>query len=128
MASPFGATILEHFKRPRNRGALATPDVSQEGFNPLCGDRVRIELAVGDDTVREARFTADACAISIAAASLLTERLSGLSLSEAERIAPEELIQSLGAEIPAARRACALLPLTTLQAGIRGFRERGSRG
>ena len=123
MTSPFGATILEHFKRPRNRGALTAPDVSQEGFNPLCGDRVRMELAVSNDIVREARFTADACAISIAAASLLTERISGLSLADAEHIAPEELIQLLGAEIPAARRACALLPLTTLQTGIRAFRE-----
>jgi nitrogen fixation protein NifU and related proteins len=125
MATPFGATILEHFRRPRNRGALVAPDVSQEGFNALCGDRVRMELAVSDGVVQDARFTADACAISIAAASLLTERVRGLSLTDAECIAPEELIQSLGAEIPAARRACALLPLTTLQAGIRGRRERG---
>jgi nitrogen fixation protein NifU and related proteins len=125
MASPFGTTILEHFKRPRNRGALAAPDVSQEGFNALCGDRVRMELALSADVVREARFTADACAISIAAASLLTERLRGLSLSDAEHIMAEELIAALGAEIPAARRACALLPLTTLQTGIQVYRAKG---
>ena len=123
MPTPFGTIILEHFRRPRNRGSLQAPDVSQEGFNALCGDRVRMELTVHEDTVSEARFTADACAISIASASLLTERVRGLSLTAAEGIAPEEVLASLGAEIPAARRACALLPLTTLQNGIRAFRE-----
>jgi len=52
VAGPYSATILDHFKQPRNRGSLPAPTVAQEGTNPLCGDRVRIELALdGEETL-----------------------------------------------------------------------------
>src|SRR5687767_3608898 len=70
---PYSPTMLDHFKRPRNRGTLPSPTVSQEGTNPLCGDRVRIELTLEGDVVTAARFTANACAICVAASSMLTE-------------------------------------------------------
>ena len=44
MATLYGETILEHFRHPRNYGTLPSPDISHEGFNPLCGDRIRMEL------------------------------------------------------------------------------------
>jgi nitrogen fixation protein NifU and related proteins len=109
---------MEHFRRPRNQGRLDAPDVVREGANPLCGDRIRIELAVRDDRVTEARFTANACAISVAASSILTERVRGMTTVAAKAITEDELCAALGDEIPAARRACALLPLTTMHAGL----------
>jgi nitrogen fixation protein NifU and related proteins len=118
--APYGATIMEHFRRPRNQGALPTADVAREGANPLCGDRIRIELALRDGRVMEARFTANACAISVAAASVLTERVRGMAVGDVRSMAGEELILSLGAEIPHARRACALLPLTTMVGALDG--------
>ena len=77
--APYGTTIMEHFRRPRNHGSLPGAHVAREGANPLCGDRIRVELAVRDGVVADARFTANACAISVAAASLLTERIRGMS-------------------------------------------------
>jgi nitrogen fixation protein NifU and related proteins len=118
--APYGATIMEHFRRPRNQGALPTADAAREGANPLCGDRIRIELALRDGRVMEARFTANACAISVAAASVLTERVRGMAVGDVRSMAGEELILSLGAEIPHARRACALLPLTTMVGALDG--------
>ena len=82
MAGPYSPTILEHFKNPRNRGALASPTVSQEGTNPLCGDRVRIELKLDGDIVIDARFTANACAICVASSSMLTELVRGAALED----------------------------------------------
>src|SRR3982751_5777720 len=117
-APPYGATIMEHFRRPRNQGPLPAADAAREGANPLCGDRVRIELAVRDGRVAEARFTANACAISVAAASVLTERVRGLSTADVRAIAEEEVLAALGGDVPAARRACAVLPLTTLHAAL----------
>jgi nitrogen fixation NifU-like protein len=116
--APYGATVMEHFRRPRNQGPLARPDAVREGSNPLCGDRVRIELAVDDGSVTEARFTANACAISVAAASLLTERVRGMATSAVQAITDDEICAALGGEIPAARRACAVLPLTTMRAAL----------
>lgn len=116
--APYGATIMEHFRRPRNQGPLPGADVAREGANPLCGDRIRVELAVRDGIVADARFTANACAISVAAASLLTERVRGMSAADAHAIEDRELILALGSEIPPARHACAVLPLTTLRSAL----------
>jgi nitrogen fixation NifU-like protein len=116
--APYGATIMEHFRRPRNQGPLPAADAAREGANPLCGDRVRIELALQDGRVVEARFTANACAISVAAASLLTERVRGMSAVDVRAIGDEEMLAALGGEIPHARHACALLPLTTMVAAL----------
>jgi nitrogen fixation protein NifU and related proteins len=116
--APYGATIMEHFRRPRNQGPLAGADVAREGANPLCGDRIRVELAVRDGVVADARFTANACAISVAAASLLTERIHGMATADVQEIRDDEMISALGSEIPAARHACAVLPLTTLRSAL----------
>jgi nitrogen fixation NifU-like protein len=130
--APYGATIMEHFRRPRNHGPLAAADAAREGANPLCGDRVRIELAVRDGRVVEARFTANACAISVAAASLLTERVRGMAAADVRAIGVEEMLTALGGGIPQARQACALLPLTTMVAALAeiddGMAKRAGRG
>jgi nitrogen fixation protein NifU and related proteins len=116
--APYGATIMEHFRRPRNQGSLPAANATREGANPLCGDRIRIELALQDGHVVEARFTANACAISVAAASLLTDRVRGMSAAAVRAIRDDEMLAALGADIPPARQACALLPLTTMVAAL----------
>jgi nitrogen fixation NifU-like protein len=92
--------------------------VAQEGTNPLCGDRVRIELALDGDIVVEARFTANACAICIAASSMLTELVRGAPLEDVETLSVPELITQLKSEIPGSRLACVRLPLTVLHTGL----------
>jgi len=90
--------------------------VSNEAFNPLCGDRIRIELRLDNGIVIEARFKGDGCAISMAAASLLTELLVGTEISEL--ISDDQLISALQSEIQPARIQCAVLPLTALREGL----------
>lgn len=126
MAGPYSRTMLDHFKRPRNRGSLPAPTVSQEGSNPLCGDRVRIELTLDGDVVTAARFTANACAICVAAASMLTELVRGAPLEDVETLTVPELIGQLKSEIPASRLACVRLPLTVLHTGLQRYTS-GSR-
>ncbi len=75
--------ILEHYRRPRNRGSLPSPTVVKEGDNPLCGDEVRLELLVEDGTIRDVRYQGQGCSISQASASMLTEAVRGLTLEEA---------------------------------------------
>ncbi len=118
VGGPYSPTILDHFKHPRNRGALVAPTVSQEGTNPLCGDRVRIELALNGDIVTEARFTANACAICVAASSMLTELVRGAPLEDVETLTVPELITQLKSDIPPSRLACVRLPLTVLHTGL----------
>ena len=87
--NPYGETIQEHFRHPRNYGSLEAPDIRHEDVNPFCGDRVRIELSIGaDDTVRAARFQGDLCMIAKAASSLLTEMITGLPVDRHSKIFP----------------------------------------
>ena len=69
--------ILDHSRKPRNYGALEGANRTADGFNPLCGDRLRLFLRVEDGVVEQAAFTGEGCAISTASASLLTEALPG---------------------------------------------------
>ena len=92
--------------------------MAQEGVNPLCGDRVKIELRIEGNTVREARFAANACAICVASASILTELVQGAPLAEVETLTVDDLLGSLKAEIPPARVQCVRLPLTVLHTGL----------
>jgi len=73
MAVLYSEKLLDHFRHPRNYGALTAADISYESFNPLCGDRIRVEVKIENKSVKEVRFKGDGCAISIASASLLTE-------------------------------------------------------
>ena len=120
MPALYSEKLLDHFRRPRNYGALAAPDISYESFNPLCGDRIRIELKIENDWVKEVRFRGDGCAISIAATSLLTE----LILADGSpAISDEQLIAALESDIKPARIQCALLPLDALRAGLKIYEE-----
>jgi nitrogen fixation protein NifU and related proteins len=115
--SALRSVVLEHFRNPKNRGPLDHADASAEAANPLCGDVVRIELREeqGGGTIADARFTADACALCVASASLLTEHVRGMRVDAATRVDEAWLFASLDGEPPAARRKCALLPLETLR-------------
>jgi len=122
--NPYGEMIQEHSRHPRNYGSLEAPDIRHEDENPLCGDRIRIELSLaGDGTVSAARFQGDLCMIAKAAGSLLTEMITGLALDRVGEIAEGQVIDALRAEIKPSRRKCALLPLEVLQSGVNAYRQ-----
>jgi len=75
--------IVDHNRRPRNRGPLASANREAEGNNPLCGDQLRVHVNVEDDVIRDLRFEGAGCAISTASASLMTEAVKGRSRAEA---------------------------------------------
>ena len=119
MPALYSDILLDHFRHPRNYGSLVSPDISNEQFNPLCGDRIRLELKLEHATVTEVRFKGDACAISTAAASLLTELILGKNLAQLAAIPDERLISALESDIQPARLQCALLPLKALREGLK---------
>lgn len=78
--------ILDHNKRPRNFGRLAAPNRAASGDNPLCGDRLDLEVEVRDGRVEDIAFTGAGCAISTASASLMTEAVKGRPIAEVEAL------------------------------------------
>ena len=121
MPALYSAILLDHFRHPRNYGSLDAPDISNEQFNPLCGDRIRLELKLEKARVVEVRFTGDACAIATAAASLLTEMVRGEDIENLTNIPDAQLISALESDIKPARVQCALLPLQALREGVKNF-------
>jgi nitrogen fixation protein NifU and related proteins len=78
--------VLEHARRPRNRGPLDPVTVSQEGLNPSCGDELEVHLYVEGGVVRAASFTGQGCAISQASASMMTDVVRGAPVAEARAL------------------------------------------
>jgi len=107
--------ILEHYRRPHNFGVIDEPSATFEGSNPLCGDRITMQLAVRDGVVREIGFTGRGCAISQASASLLTDEVKGKTLDEVAGVQAVDLLELLGIEISPARLKCAMLSFDSLQ-------------
>lgn len=79
--------ILDHYRRPRNRGRLDHPDAAALKKNPLCGDEIELQLSLDGDVVREVRFAGQGCAISQASASMMTQLVTGKPLAEVEQMA-----------------------------------------
>jgi nitrogen fixation NifU-like protein len=128
MEQPYSDLILEHFRRPLNQGPLLNATISQEGTNPLCGDRVRIELLLDGDVVRDARFSANACAVCVASASVLTALVQRAPLDEVETLTVSDLLRALDASLPGARMGCVSLPLTVMHTGVMLYRMSGTGG
>jgi nitrogen fixation protein NifU and related proteins len=78
--------ILDHSKKPRNREPVEGANATAEGYNPLCGDRITLQLKMQNDVIQDAGFQGSGCAISTASASLMTEALKGRTRAEAERL------------------------------------------
>jgi len=110
--------ILEHYRRPHNFGTIDDATASYEGANPLCGDRITLQIRVRDGVVDEVAFTGRGCAISQASASMLTDEVKGKPVATAAGMTSSDVLDLLGIEISPARMKCALLSLDTLQHAI----------
>ena len=115
--------ILDHYQHPHNQGTLEHPDISFQDTNPLCGDKVRIDLKINAGIVDDVRFTGKGCAISQASASMLTDEIKGKTLDELRHLDKQNILDLIGIPIGASRIKCALLPLKVLKAGVYGINE-----
>ena len=116
---------LDHLTRPRNPGTLAEPSGTGADANPSCGDRTTITLRVADGRVAELRFRTFGCTAAIASASVLTELATGLSVEDAARIEPADILNALGG-LPARKEACALMAIGALRGALVDARVRTS--
>jgi nitrogen fixation NifU-like protein len=115
--------ILDHYHHPRNFGTLAKPDISNEEDNPLCGDRIRIDIHINDGIIKNAQFMGEGCSVSIASASILTEILKGKSFEELKSLGKDEFLKELGIPLDSTRIRCGLLSLKVFQGGAYGIKE-----
>jgi nitrogen fixation NifU-like protein len=131
--------ILDHSKHPRNCRAMADANRTAEGYNPLCGDKLKLYVKMEGDVVKDASFLGSGCAISTASASLMTESLKGKTRDEALKLLDKfhdllttdtpvtkdlgKLVVFCGVRDYPARVKCATLAWHTLKSALNGVAE-----
>ncbi|MEK7500904.1 MAG: iron-sulfur cluster assembly scaffold protein [Patescibacteria group bacterium] len=142
MSSMYREQIMDHYKHPRNFGELPGADVVLDIDNPLCGDKLKLQIKFKnpllfeegegggvEDYVQDVKFSGQGCAISVASASLFTEYLKNKTRAELLALDEEIIYKLLGVEINAGRAKCALLPLAALhKVCAPAFTKEGVRG
>jgi nitrogen fixation NifU-like protein len=108
--------LLDHFQHPRNTGELARANAVADGENPVCGDRLHLELRIQDDVIQEVAWRAEGCVPAIAAASAASELLRGRSVQSARQLDRVSLDQALGGVPPRKAHALSLVLVTVSRA------------
>jgi nitrogen fixation protein NifU and related proteins len=114
--------ILQHYRAPHHFGPLEHASLSGEESNPLCGDHIRMELRLegAEPRVGEVRFSGDGCAISVASASMLTDRIQGKTLAEVKSLTQEDMLALVGIPLSPVRIKCALTGFAALGRALSG--------
>lgn len=112
-------TILDHYQHPHHAGALSSPTIKVSEDNPLCGDKISLDLIIKNGAVEDVGFVGTGCAISQAAMSLLADEIQGKKISNLKKLTPAKMYKLLHIPISPGRIKCALLGFTTLQKALK---------
>ena len=116
--------VLDHYSNPRNKRWFGGADIAAHGSNPVCGDDVSIQAKLACGVIIDVAFSGRGCAISQAAASMLTELAKGKRLEWVEQSSDEEIFKQLGlGEHRKARASCELLGIRALKNGVSKYRS-----
>lgn len=114
----YAENILDHYNNPRNFGAPKNFDVNKKETNPLCGDEINVYVSLENNQIKDIKFSGKGCAISQAAASIISEHIKGRTIDEVKNYNKEEILNLLGISIGPVRLKCALLSLKAIQKAI----------
>lgn len=115
----YSEIILDHFKNPHNAGNLENPDKSAIESNPLCGDKIQIDIKLDkEQKITEIAFKGEGCAISQAASSMLTDKVIGMTATEIKALDHKDIYELLKVDISPGRAKCALLALETIKKAL----------
>src|SRR3989338_10580872 len=119
MDSLYQEHILEHYRHPHNRGLMEDADLKQKGVNVSSGDDLTLYLKWGaDGQLADARFEGFGCAISQSGASMLTDKIKGMSRAALDKLTEQDMYELYGVAISPQREKCALLALRTLHEAL----------
>jgi nitrogen fixation NifU-like protein len=117
----YSATFKDHLAHPRNAGELPEANAVAEESNPVCGDRMRLALAVHDNRIEAARYLAYGCPPTLVCGSVLTELIIGKTVAEALNLTRSDLLNAVGG-LPSRKHHAAALAIEALNAAVRQLR------
>lgn len=121
--------ILDHYNNPHHKGRLDDPDIMVNGGNPGCGDIVTIYVKLDEnDRITDATFDGQGCTISMAASSVLMDKLIGKTIADVDAMDYTEMLEELGREVVQSRIRCATLAIDTVKAGAREYPSHKATG
>lgn len=128
MDNIYRQNILDHYKNPRNFGRIPNPDTSSEEGNPLCGDKIGVDIKItsknNPSKIADIRFHGVGCAVSVASASMLTENIKGKSIKTVLSMDKDVVLALLGIQLGPTRLKCALLALETIHQALNKYQPK----
>ena len=118
METLYRENILDHYKNPRNYGTLLPFTSKNKIYNPTCGDEIELFVFIDKHRINDVRFRGHGCALSMAAASMLTEKIKHLTIQEVSSLKADDVFTMLGVNVSGSRVRCATLALVCLQGGL----------
>lgn len=115
--------LLDLYKNPVNKGRLEDPSVSVHDVNPMCGDVIDLDIVVDNGIITDAKFSGDACAVSVISSSLVTEDIIDKDLTYAKNLTKKEVLELIGVDLTTSRVKCATLVLSALHKAIQKYEE-----
>jgi NifU homolog involved in Fe-S cluster formation len=119
----YSAIIDEHYEEPRNFGKIENPDKEIVETNPTCGDTVAMYVKLGDGKVKDIKYVARGCLISVAASSILSEEVMGKDLDYVMNMTKSEVLNRLGLRLGPARERCALISFDALVKMVKDYKK-----
>ena len=110
--------ILDLYKNPSNFGEMKNPDFENTEHNTTCGDEITVQLKIKDGKVKDIKFNGSGCVMSMVSASLLTEKIKGMNLSEVKKLGKKDILDLLKVKISLGRIKCVLLPLEAVKGAL----------
>ena len=116
----YNATVLDHFRNPRNAGVLADANAVGEDRNPVCGDHMRLMLRIEEGVIVRASFLTRGCGAAIATSSVATEMLTGRPVEEARGLTRRDFVAAVGG-LPKSKVHCSVLAAGALKKALADY-------
>jgi nitrogen fixation protein NifU and related proteins len=115
--------LMAIYKNPMNRGHMDDPSVEVDGKNPMCGDKITLQLKIEDGRIADAKFDGSACAVSIISSAMATDFIIGKTIEEALKLNKDDLLKMMDLNLTTSRVKCATLIVNAIKDALEIYAE-----